>query len=636
MRRFLEPWLLLASLLVAGLVFAQPSPPAAAAPAKATAAQAPPPAPMAEPAAGDEDAGTDEADSADEADPEDEAAADDENAVEPDEPEEPPRSGYADLTGTLEALDETDGLRVSLHTGGLKAKRGFTPIEVSLHNTEAVPRSLRLSFQGYGSGASTTVRTVELAPRQRLTTYLLVPVAVQNGTFTIEGPTIRPRTGNVYLDEGTAVATLVLGTAKAFEAGTGIPRTESGKPSQVDVRFLSVQDAPRELAAYVGYPSVLVTEDVASVPADVWAALENYAAVGGSLVLARSPRDVRQRLPLLGQEPERDAWNAYGFGSVYLCQGGAEDCGKAVASVEEESKPLLEPIGPAPRWENNRFALRGGEVPLLPNALVPVGRFLVLIFLFSLVVGPGGLMLARRKGPVALLIGVPAVALLTCLIIIGDSVLGEGFVTHASRYSYTWLDRPRDRVVTAAVAGYYANLSSDKVQLPATGVLLAPQELDEWLVDVSWTGGGMEAEGLLPARTYVEWGELAVVPTRARLVVRKEGEGWKVQNALGAPLQAGYVRLGKSWYSLPELADGAEGSVAELKDDASGELVRGFVSPPGSAMHRSREDVGSFALPLKDGDFVARLGGAGFAPLAALKVQLHEGVHYVRGQVDTP
>ena len=123
-------------------------------------------------------------------------------------------------------------------------------------------------------------------------------------------------------------------------------------------------------------------------------------------------------------------------------------------------------MGPPPRWENNRFALRGGETPLLPNALVPVGRFLVLIFLFSLVVGPGGLMLARRKGPVALLIGVPAVALLTCLIIVADSVLGDGFVTHASRYSYTWLDRPRDRLVTSAVAGYYANLSPRRCRSP--------------------------------------------------------------------------------------------------------------------------------------------------------------------------
>src|SRR5207253_10754267 len=108
---------------------------------------------------------------------------------------------------------------------------------------------------------------------------------------------------------------------------------------EVEVRFIPVQDAPRELAAYVGFPVVMVTEEVASVPSDVWAALENYAAAGGSLLVARPPRDLPQRLPLLHPEPQRAAWNAYGFGKVYLCQSGAKDCGNAVKSVDQDSKP---------------------------------------------------------------------------------------------------------------------------------------------------------------------------------------------------------------------------------------------------------------------------------------------------------
>jgi hypothetical protein len=613
--RFLGSWLVVTVLLVSGAVLAQPTPPAAPAPEDE----------VGDAATGDE---TETEDATEEA-----ATADPSLEVEPAEPE---RSGYADTSGNMETLDDTDGLRVTVRTGALRAKRGYTPLEITLHNTDAVPRPLRLSFEGYGSGSSSTVRAVELAPRQRLSTHLLIPAAVQSGAFTVEGPNSRTRTSGIYLDEGSSISALVLGTSKVFEAGTGLARAEDGDPPQVNARFMSAQDAPRELAAYVGYPTVLVTEELASVPADVWAALENYAAVGGSLIIGRPPRDLPQRLPLLDSEPEREAWNAYGFGHVYLCQSGAQDCGKALLSVPEEGRIQLEPIGPSPRWDNDRFALKGGEEPLLPNALVPLGRFLVLIFLFSLVVGPGGLMLARRKGPVALLVGVPAVALLTCLIIIADSVLGDGFVTHAARYSYTWLDRPRDRLVTASVAAYYANLSPDKVQFPSTGVLVAPDDLEEWIVDVSWTGGGMLADGFLPSRTYVEWGELAVIPTRARLVVRKEGAGWKVQNALGAPLQAGYVKLGKKFFLLPELADGAEGLATEAQGIRSGDFVQKFVSPPSGVVHRSKGSSTGFTLPLEEGAFVAKLGGAGFAPLATLKVQLHEGIHYIRGQVDSP
>jgi hypothetical protein len=305
----------------------------------------------------------------------------------------------------------------------------------------------------------------------------------------------------------------------------------------------------------------------------------------------------------------------------------------------------LDPVGPPPRWEHNRYALSGGETPLLPNALVPLGRFLVFIFLFSLVVGPGGLILARRKGPVALLIGVPAVALVTCLIIVGNSLLVDGFVTHASRYSYTWLDRPRDRVVTAVVAGYYANLATGTVRLPSHSVLIAPAEVDDWSVDVNWTGGGMEADGFLPARTYVEWAEVAVVSSRARLVVRREGPVVRVQNALGAPLQKGYLRLGKKGYWLPEIADGAE-AVATEDGPSSGSSkesleqqernIQEIMGLPLHVRRRVTKPDGGFQQPLEEGGFVAQLGGQGFGPLAAMKVELHEGIHYVRGRVDTP
>jgi hypothetical protein len=588
-----------------------------------------------------QDAGTGEL-TTDETVPEEETTAEQDAPVEEvaadvaEEPAEPVRFGYADSTGNLENLDDKDELRVSVRTGTLRAKRGFTPVEVTLYNGENVPRAVRLSFQGYGSGSPQTERALELAPRQRLTTYLLVPAPVQSGVFSVSGPNLPPRTTGVYLDDGSALSVVVLGASKAFEASTALPRSEESKPPEMNTRFLPVQDAPRELAAYVGYPMVMVTEDVASVPSDVWAALENYTAAGGSLVVTRPPRDVHQRLPLLSLEPTRDTWNNYGFGMVYLCQSGPKDCARALTSVDQDGKPPLDPMGPPPRWDNSRFALRGGEAPLLPNALVPVGRFLILIFLFSLVVGPGGLMLARRKGPMALLFGVPAVALLTCSIIVANSVLVDGFVTHSSRYSYTWLDRPRDRAVTSVVAGYYANLATSEVHFPANSVLLAPDELDEWLLDVNWSGGGMVADGFLPARTYMEWGELAVVPTRARLVARREGNGVKVQNALGAPIKDGYLRFGKKHYALPQLADGAEGMAIELESSKPQGEIADLVGLPLGLKRRVKATGPDFLRPLEEGHFLAQMGGMGFGPLAAMKVQLHEGIHYVRGQVDKP
>jgi hypothetical protein len=626
LRGAVMPWFLLGVLLAAGPVLAQTPPANAPAPAQPTEEEAD---------LGEEEEGLDPTDGGvaeeEELPPEEE----EEEYAEEDLPEEVQPAGYSDSTGNMDSLDDSDGLRVSVRAGVLRARRGYTPLEVVLHNTDPAPRPVRLIFRGYGSGSPSTTRTVELAGHQRLTTYLLVPAPVQGGTFSVEGPRLRPRATGVYLDEPGAISTLVLGQAKAFEAGTSMTRSDDNRPPLVDTRFLSAQDAPRELAAYVGYDAVVVTEDVTTLPADVWGALENYAAVGGSLLLARPPRDVKQRLPMLSREPEGSAWNRYGLGKVYLCNGGPLDCGVALIAVSDDARPLLLPVGPAPRWESNRSALRGGELPLLPNALAPVGRFLVVIFLFSLVVGPGGLLLARRKGPAAMLIGVPAVALFTCLLIVADSVLGDGFVTHASRYSYTLLDRPRDRAVTAAVAGYYANLASAAVQVPSTGVLLAPDDMEDWFVDVDWAGGGMVADGFLPARTYAEWGELAVVPTRARLVARREGDAVKVQNALGAKLVSGQVRLDGKRYQLPELADGAEGLATEATNDMTGPGPEGLVPAPPSIMRRSG-DLDDFRTPLSEREFMVQIDGPGFAPLAAMPVDLREGIHFVRGKVEAP
>jgi len=632
--------LLLAALLVARPALARSPPPPPSAP---VAVQAPAPAPAVAPAATEpaqptEEATGEELPAEEEPLPEEalpeEALPEEELAVEEEQVQDLGPGGYADSTGSLENLETTDGLRVTVRDRTLSAERGYTPLEVILHNTDATPRPVKISFRGYGSGAAITSRTVELAPRQRLATYLLVPAAVRSGSFTVESPNLRSRNSNVYMDDSNAVSALVLGTSKAFEASTGIPRSDDNRAPQVQTRFLSAQDAPREVGAYVGYTAVLVTEDATSVPSDVWAALDGYAALGGSLILARPPRDVIQRLPLLSTQPETTQWSPYGFGRVLLCQRAA-DCGAQLTGMSEESQPPLHAVGSPPRWEGSRMALRGGESPLLPNAMAPVGRFLVLIFLFTLVVGPGGLVLARRKGPAALLIGVPSVALVTCLIIVADSVLVDGFVTHATRYSYTFLDRPRDRAITSAVGGYYANLASRRVQMPAYGVLMAPDDTDEWTVDVDWTSGGMVVDGFLPARTYAEWAELAVVPTRARLVVSREGGGVRVQNALGSPLQTGYLQLGGKRYEVPSLADGAEAPATEVTGEKAQATVESLLQLPVGMKKRTREPT-DFTHSLRDQEFVVTMGGSGFAPLSAMQVQLHEGVHYVRGQVDGP
>jgi hypothetical protein len=555
-------------------------------------------------------------------------------AVAAEEEPEPVPVAYTDLAGTLENFDELGWLRVSVRNSSIRPRRGYSPLEVILQSSDAVPHPVTVTFQSHGTASTKVSRTVELGARQRLAVYLPVPASMAAGAVRVSvpgSPTVHAN--SVYLYRPGGLTALVIGDRKGLEGATALPLTDEEQPAHLGTLFLPAQQAPRELAAYVGFDVVLVTEEVTRLPPDLWATLEHHAAAGGALMLSQPPRDLAPRLPLLSGGDTGAPWRAYGLGQVALCAPGPKGCSAALNALSVKRGLPIAPRGFGNGdWSSHSSYLGHSETPLLPNALAPLGRFLVLIFLFTLVVGPGGLYLARRRGPVALLVGVPTVALLTCLLIVADSVLREGFVTHVARYSYSVLDRPRDRLLTAAVSGYYANLTPGALQVPVQGVLLEAEEGPEPELELDWSAGGLRAEGFLPSRTYVEWGALEVTPTRARLVVRPEGSAVKVQNALGAPLQEGLVRLGGVNYPLGAVAEGAEALASPGQAPQS--LTQALPVIP--QLQGRSGDTRAFWRPLEEGEFMVRLGGAGAGFLTALPAELHEGVHYMRGTVDGP
>ena len=541
-----------------------------------------------------------------------------------------------------QAVNVSEGdLQATVVNGPLRPMRGYLPLEVTLQNPGSTPRAVSIRVEAHGSSRGVTTRQVEVGPRQRLSAWIPVPVSARGGIVRLHSPGAGFRPFTFYAVDPVGQPVLVVGSEQAFQSGTKLPRVKD-KP-KLSVRFVAPQDAPRELAAYVGYAMVVVAGDVTALPADAWSTLEAFASTGGYLVLLRPPRDVAGRLPLLTHTPS--GVNPYGFGRVRVC-GKAEACGTGlIADVNLMGEPdssqvgIVAPAGPPPSWQRgNRRLLNDGEMPLLPGVQAPVGRFLILITLFVLAVGPGGLALARRKGPVALLIAVPSVALLTCLAIVAWSVLVEGFSVHASRYSLIWLDRDRDRALMVGLGGYYANLEPEGVRFPALAALLGPDvDWESQAPEADWTNGMVVSGGFLPSRTYREWGEVAVLPSRARLTVRREGQGLRVQNALGAPLAEGHVRLGGKVWTLPALADGEEGEatlVPVSEDTASFTSLVGF--PENVKRRFARVPWTTLSQPLPDGSFVAKLEGPGLTPTSALPVELYQGLHFVHGRVDGP
>ncbi len=539
---------------------------------------------------------------------------------------EPEGSGYREVVETVEPLPDSGDLKASMRVVTLVPSRGYTPIQVTVHNTGGQPRPVRLSISAQGRR---TERSLEVAPRERAVAWLLLPADLQGGTLQMDSPGLDTVAEGFYLDGYRGARVMVLGDVKSFEAATGLGRAPDTTEPLVAARFLEPRTAPRELAAYAGYDAVLVAVPPDQVPADVWAVLESYAVSGGKLVLDQPPANPRLLFPLL--QDEKAELSSYGFGFVrqfHECRTRTPGCGFSLWEDTQRSQAVVTPAGPPPRWERHDL-LNDGRLPLLTSARAPVGRFMLLIFLFTLAVGPGGWMLARRKGPLAVLIAVPALAVLTSLGLVAWSVLVDGFSVHAARYSFTLLDRERSRAVTVGLNAWYANLAEDGARMPASSVLLAPNDPEDPPRLLDWTNGLVVKNSFLPSRSYREWGEIAVVPSRARLTVRKADDGVRVQNALGAPLRGGTLKLDGHFWALPELADGAEGLATPL-DAAPGELL-GLAHEP---LSRFGDAIAPLVQPLENGTFVARLDGRGFTPTAVMDVALDAGLHVVRGQAE--
>ncbi|MCY1039926.1 hypothetical protein OV208_01245 [Corallococcus sp. bb12-1] len=541
-------------------------------------------------------------------------------------------TGYREVVETPETFPEEGDLKATLRSVTLVPQRGYTPIQVTVHNSSGQPRPVRLSIHGQGR---ITERSLQLGARERVVTYLMLPADIQSGQLHMDSPGMPTATEGFYLDSYRGARVMVLGDVKSFENATQLSRVAENQEPLVAARFLDARTAPRELAAYVGYDAVLVTASSEEVPDDVWAVLESFALTGGRLVLARPPANPRLHFPLL--EDVGSELSPYGFGQVrqFLgCRDTPDACGQQLAMDTHEVTGAVVPAGPPPRWDRNSL-LRDGRTPLLESARAPVGRFMLLIFLFTLAVGPGGLMLARRKGPLAVLIAVPALAAITCLGLVAWSVLVDGFRVHASRYSLTVLDRERSRAVTVGLTAWYANLAEEGVSMPASSVLLSPTEPEDPPRVLDWTQGLVLRDSFLPSRTYREWGEVAVLPTRARLTARKVEEGLVVQNALGAAVEAGRLRFQGQLWDLPVIADGAEAKAELITSEKNVALLDLEQNHPLSLTYQPGMRFPTSARvtdgDLIDGAFLVRLGGRGFAPTAAVDVDLESGVHLVRG-----
>lgn len=521
-------------------------------------------------------------------------------------------------------LDVASGrTRVSVESNAPSPRSGSFPVRFFVDNTKGPQQTITISVRSTVAGSMHNVqRSVEVNAGERRVVNVPVPAEMRYGTVTATGPGISESSNaSMYFQSTYDPQRVVLSLSRPeqFEKFAGKSPRYSG--ANVLVHPVPPDEAPGELASYLGYDAVVVPDGaiIDSLDEAQRNALEQFAATGGHLVIGGTLRS-QAAFPLAN--PAKPGMNRYGFGSLILTAGAP---GTAVDVFR--SQLAVSPHGQLPEYER-RY---GGAVKdlLLPQATAPLGRFLLIIALFTLAIGPGSVWVARRRGPAALLITIPGTAIITCALIISYSLVADGFTVHASTYGFTLLDSKGHRTITQGVTAYYANLAPSKAQLPPGGVLVAPHEdrREKYIADMTWKDGLTLSGDFVPSRTYREWGFTSVEPSRARIVVKQKDSSVVVQNALGVRIEKVVVNVDGRFYSGGPVREGGEATL-----EPGNRLEYG--GNPGASRFSSDVTQAVIHRAIEHGQFLAKLEGDGFVPTAGIGRQLNSSEHWVRGEYE--
>jgi hypothetical protein len=234
---------------------------------------------------------------------------------------------------------------------------------------------------------------------------------------------------------------------------------------------------------------------------------------------------------------------------------------------------LLKATGGLQRWDwgkRHGLSSRQGTSDFLMFLIpgiggVPVVMFLVLITLFSIVIGPlNYFVLARRKQLHLLLLTIPVMAFVTSLLLFGYTVVAHGFSVKARCRSLTFIDQPAKSAVTMNRLSIYAG------QAPSAGMQFSrdtavypifPENEEFESGQLDWTNTQALTSGWLRSRTRTQFLTVGHRTERGRLEVTASGSDTLT------------VANGFEWGFAPLVVTNDQGQVFVGKNVAAGDSI---------------------------------------------------------------
>lgn len=321
--------------------------------------------------------------------------------------------------------------------------------------------------------------------------------------------------------------------------------------------------------AYTRYDGVVVTaEELRTMPPGVRAALWQYVEAGGYL-LVLGPADLRGLSAVTETTTDRAGWKSIraGFGHCLITPDAKYD------KWDDKQFHRL-----AAEWRTSLSAWQGTtrhteeantELPVVEDLGIPVKSLFVLMFLFTLAIGPiNMLVLSRWKRRIWLLWTTPAISLATCLAVFGFMLISEGWEGRLRTETLTLLDETTHRATTLGWTGVYSPLTPSEGLHFSYDSEVIPQRYFEdmrgqarsctldWSHDQHFASGWVEAR--VPSLFKVRKSEMR----RERVTLEREADGsWSVVNGLG-------VEMRRFWFADDK------GQMHTAEDIAAGARVR--------------------------------------------------------------
>jgi hypothetical protein len=391
---------------------------------------------------------------------------------------------------------------------------------------------------------------------------------------------------------------------------------------------------------------VLGAGDLAAMPAPVAEAIGDYLQAGGNVVIAGAnslPAAWNPIAATVREEPGLITAEA-GFGHVFaLADANPSDLDFPATRAVHEAV-----LSTANYWSALPYdsGAANAALPVVQSIKIPVRGITVVMLAFIILVGPVNFfLLARKNKRIWMLWTIPAISLVTTLLIFAYSLLREGITPNTRIAGLTLLDQAGHHAVTYGAIGFYCPLTpSDGLRfdneteatplVPINPYQGSSREVD-WTQTQHFQRGWVTSR--VPAHFHVRKSEVR----RERLAWQKVNGGWQVINGLGAPIKSLWLAdPDMNYYHAENLPAGQPATLAPVKETPS--IMR---QGPG-ALFRDRGYTaasagdGDAALAyLQPGTYIAELDGNPFienALGAAASPKRTQSAAVVYGILDPP